>query len=293
MTHSVDDVQAFFGELNEHTARVYATIDGLCGSERYRLSGEVRGPFSAAGVTLPAAFKMSHVPGETLLCAAVVTDPCFWVSNQPAIYRLKIQLFDDQQLVGETTRQLGFRPLGVRGRSFFFAGRRWVLRAVQAGPDHQTDFARWRETETTVVCDSIDNDFLEQASRQGVRILADLRRHVDPADSLKRVGQFPAVIAAILNRDAAAAIDGEPRRLARNLLLIADGDAAGLAPGQQVRDWADAIWRPVARLADITPDRPVVVWRAADGDDGRRETVDRLQAELAPRGQFAGYAVIN
>ncbi len=306
MSEFEDNLRVFFGDLNEQTARVYATLDSTlseCGGDGYQLSGEIRGPYSVAGATLPAVAQMSDLPGDSLLCAAVVTDPCFWITDHPAVYRVTVRLSDAAGKVQrEATRQIGFRPLGVRGRSFYFSGRRWVMRAIHLGRSEEMDFARLRASETTVICEDIDLDFFSEASEQGVRILVDLRQHSDPAAALTLAANFPAAIATILNRDAGSSFNCDPKTLARNVMFIADCDSDHLAEhstangvdAREMPNWADAVWRSAEQIGTAELDRPTIVWSEGSGDaEARRGSIDRLQAQLAPTGQFAGYAIIN
>jgi hypothetical protein len=200
-------------------------------------------------------------------------------------------------------RTVGIRRLGVRGKSLFFDGKRFVLRGRQECrmqneecriflECHQ-DFLR--DTWTVLVVANPDDEVCEFASRRGILLVADLAEEGDsPLDLLRRVSRWPAVGFAILARGA----DISDSQIAEipNLLL------AQFVPVDQklatVR-WADLLFIEISqpeilanKIAGI--DIPVVAVRRlanVDNIEQARAECDILQSDLAPFGDFAGFVV--
>ena len=134
------------------------------------------------------------------------------------------------------------------------------------------------------------NALCEQASRVGVLLVAELDTF-DPRE-IRRLSRWPAVGMVILPRRSRVELGG----LRHNLLLAERfdvGEAISPAP------WAQAV---VCEVSD--PDEfsihtascpiAVIAFRPAEGLDGvadGRARCDRVQRDLAGRGDLAGYIV--
>ena len=161
---------------------------------------------------------------ETLLAEAVVPDPCCWTPELPFLYRAQLELrrsrvpgvevlrapsgMPDPEVVLQVDCVLGIRRFGVRGKNFYFEGKRFVLRGVSSGtgsflqwprsknvpvpfsdelapgatagrapsaPNGRSSAAEFaRETWTALVVPNPSEKFCEFASRQGIFLIADL-----------------------------------------------------------------------------------------------------------------------
>jgi hypothetical protein len=190
-------------------------------------------------------------------------------------------------------------------------GNRWVLRGVfrerraagfipavdgrsqVVGPE-LADLTTAREADAALVITAVDDDFFLEASRQGVPLVVMVPgRGPELVDEIRRLGKWPAVFLAVLDPDQPA--DFDPRLLARNLLYATRFRAdkpLGLST------WAHVLWYEIdgepasARCAEFP--RPSLVVRRLPAQTDiptARSACDRLQSELAPLGDFAGYVV--
>ena len=309
-----EQIELFCGEANSAEARIYArwNVDDRKPQEtaRQKISGQLIGPSCEFSHTLPAKHPFREIDrGDDLqraaLAEAIVPDPCFWTPDLPFLYRAQIQAHGGSE-VAEADRIVGIRRLGVRGRSLFFDGKRFVLRAIECKMqnaelksllEHNQDFLR--ETWTALILKNPVDEVCEFASRRGLLLVADLTDSNDFArsesliHSLRRLSQWPAVGIAVLPGNAVVA--EQERREVRNLLLtqfVAATNPVISAP------WADLMLIEVGlpngfsqRIKDLKA--PVIALRrispTVDIEQARSEC-DILQRDLAPHCDCAGYA---
>src|SRR5262245_45045402 len=121
------DLDVFYGDLTVSRAYVYARLPRPADDSGLSLVGQVRGPRCRLAETLPVTSPLVDLgPGPTLLARALVPDPVFWSPDLPAIYDVTVNLLRGTEIVATAKRQIGLRSLGVRGRSLFLNGKRWV-----------------------------------------------------------------------------------------------------------------------------------------------------------------------
>jgi hypothetical protein len=307
-------LEVFYGQANPGECRLYARLAGLDVRDGWRLSGRVRGPECRFAQTLPADYPLqSREPGagassESLLAEAFIPDPCFWSPGLPQVYAATVDLVQNGAIRGSVTRMVGVRPLGARGRNLFWEGKRWVLRGVLAdevaasGPASLSD---WHEGPTAMLIDHPPDELCQQASTDGVLIVA---RIAGPqsrlAMELARLARWPSVGIAIVR---SAGVDlSELRNVARNILLVtpislgnqwkaelplAGAQAVTVDLSPAAANGASSSNLAVA-LRDCTA--PLIACRPAGAQNSvvaARAECDRLQADLAAIGDFAGYIV--
>lgn len=295
-------VEVFFGDASHASARIYARLAGGASLAGCRLSGRVTGPECAYAHTLSAAVPLAGKepprelgPAAALLAEAIVPDPCFWSPDMPFLYRVEAELRRGDEVLAAADRWLGIRPLGARDRRLFFQARPWVARGVRRDEVPNATLSAWRASAAAMyVADPLD-ELCQEASRVGVMLLAGLSAGTaDPAAAVRRLGRWPSVAMAVL--ESGAPLPATIRLLAPNLLLAQHvGPGAALAPAA----WAhvvvceDGDAAMLARRAAHCP-LPVIAQRNAgrqtDLADARAHC-DRLQRDLAGRGDFAGYLV--
>jgi hypothetical protein len=285
-----DRLELFFGEASDALCRVYARLRGAS-QPNLRLAGGLRGPSCPYAHTLEATLPLvDRGPGSSLLAQAIVTEPSFWTPDMPHLYRANVELLDGQRVVARARRPLGLRTLGALGRKLLFDGKRWVLRGVLADEVPHTDLPAWHDAGATIVARNPTDALLDEASRLGVLVVAQLASH--EAHEIRRLSRWPAV--GMVSLPAAATLD--LAGLAHNLVL-----AGSFAAGQAV---APAPWAQVAlcelddpaafaqRIADcpaaVIAVRPAGVLQSVPLG---RAHCDRLQADLAGRVELAGYIV--
>jgi hypothetical protein len=301
-------LELFCGEANSAEARIYArwNVDDREPQDavRPKISGQLIGPNCEFSHTLPAKHPFreidrSDVLQHAALAEAIVPDPCFWTPDLPFLYRAQIRVHGGSE-VAETARIVGIRRLGVRGRSLFFDGKRFVLRAIECKMqnaelksflEQNHDFLR--QTWTALILQNPGDEVCEFASRRGILMVAELQVTDDLVlHSLHRLARWPAVgIAMIMGHDAISA-----NRFGNISTLLL---AQFITAEQQLTHapWADLLFVEASESADFHDKTaglglPVVAVRrrsAADHIEQARVECDILQSDLAPFGDFAGY----
>ncbi|HUY36330.1 MAG TPA: hypothetical protein VMV69_26565 [Pirellulales bacterium] len=302
MTH--DQLDIFFGDANNAEARVYARLEAAENPDDCRLAGRVIGPTCEYAHTLsagiPLAMKRLPAGGAAprrppLLAEAVVPDPCFWSTELPFLYRVEVELWRAADLLATTSRLLGIRPLGALRWRLVFEAKSWVPRGIDRGEVPETELSQWRAADLVMVVERPSEELCGDASRLGVLLVAEVAGNpADLAAETRRLSRWPAVIIAMLssNTPLAASI----RASAGNLLL---GQSFGAGTAIEPAAWADVVICESSDAADLsrraaTCNLPLIARRPAAWRDDlvqARFECDRLQRDLAGRGEFAGYFV--
>jgi hypothetical protein len=319
-------VSVMLGRADEMRAEVYVRVPEAAWGPRQRtvrLSGTLTGPRCRRVTTLPSKTRLSDLgpalDGDRSAAArAIVTEPSYWTPDLPNLYRLDVQVSDGEGPIGSFERSIGLRRLGVRGRSFWLDGRRWVPRgAVRDAAGF--DGPALHEAGVAAVVVDPTTDVREQADRDGVAVVAVLGDGTDspPAvemtiDSIAAWSLHPSVVMAVLPPrwplDRTADIAARSRSIKGTMLLAMEVD--GGRPPEDARPQGvdclivrlerDQLPHPLWR--GDPPPLPLVAWRA-DGPPagGDRRSCDRLQADLAawatadgsgqPVVDWAGYVV--
>lgn len=301
-------IQVILGPCDDMRAEVFVRVAAseVLGASP-RLAGELAGPECRRSITLPAGAALADLgPGEAgPLAKAVLTEPAFWTPELPNLYRLTARLVADGRTVAETTRRIGLRRSGVRGRSLWLEGRRWVPRGV-ACDSQSCDVKAIHEAGVAAVVVDPPEDFLAAADEAGLAIIAVAEggsgRPLDADAVVERMGMWamhPAVVITVLPQSFAeadvAAVASTTRRIKGTMVLARVVDGAS-PPPIGVPAGIDCVlvvlegsslphdaWRGGA------PPLPLVAWqrnvnaRAAD-----RSGCDRLQAALAAWGLADG-----
>ena len=336
-------------ELSNVVARVRVELPGIdsvaglseAGVPRSRrpvpqLRGSIDGPFCEHASTLTAAVSLRNISSRpasaselvTVAREAVIPDPCLWTPQLPHRYRLKLELACGSDLLARHERRIGLRPLGVRGRGFWFDGAGWVLRAADRALVPSAELSHWRDASLAMVVRSPDDALCEAASRIGVLLVADVAGTSEQiVEELRRLARHAAVGLAIIN--STEPLGSDARAAAEIVLIHRVGNAlsatAGLSSsafpqvsslGPQASPsgatgsasaesrGGSQSW-PHALLVDASdPDNvasvgaefplPLLVERTTEpcpSPVAVRRACDALQADTAGRGDFAGYLV--
>lgn len=257
------------------------------------LAGTLVGPKCTYARTLPSEFAM-----ETLTLngahrsKVLVTEPCYWTPELPFLYTLRAHWNDAAGHAQERDFVVGFRRLAPRGASLYWDSSRVVLRGarVELLQDDMVDPVR--AADVALIVPRPTNDQCDLADRTGVALIADLRQGPHDVDELHRLSTRPAV--AMLFVDQRRITADSIRQLAPRVLLAVDA-----TDGQPPASWCDAIVFELDGDATL-PERavgagkPVIAIRRgvayADFHEARA-ACDRLQADLAPQFDLAGYFV--
>lgn len=298
----LDQLEIFFGDANNAEARVYARMASEGLPPASVLTGRVVGPTCeyshTLSATIPFAARRAAMLADDvppLLAEAIVPDPCFWSSELPFLYQAHVELRDGNEVSASEERFFGIRSLGAFRRRLIFEGRPWVPRAVQSQQLPEMPLTAWREADLAMYVDKPSEDLLSSSSRLGVVMIVEAwgdRKTL--IEQLRWLARWPAVSIAVLR--AEQPLDRSIRQHAPNLLLAA---YYGVGDTVFVPSWADLIVcedTSAQELAERTRDlsSPVLALRSTgwrdELTDARREC-DRLQRDLAGRGEFAGYVV--
>ena len=270
-----------------------------------QITGTLTGPRCRHATTLPTAIPLRPLTGDGRAAArALVTEPSFWTPELPNLYELVAEARTPAGVSAATRRLVGLRRLGVRGRSMWLDGRRWVPRGRGAA-NASFDPARFRAEQLTALISDPTPEVCAAADGIGAPIVARLSDEVDTQTLLDRVAalaQHPAAVMAVVPRQHVAAIGAS--RSTGTMLVAVEVDAAEQPPATL----AAGVQCLVARIApgatpldawrDHAPAVPIVACREGAGE-GRR-ACDVLQADLAawacaggrtPTWDWAGYIV--
>jgi hypothetical protein len=206
----------------------------------------------------------------------------------------------------EWTQAVGLRLLVARRGSWYWEGRRWVVRAVvpEAGLlEHQRD--AWREAAATWLLSPDDDERLAIAAQWGIPVLANLASSdAGRAERIvQRLATAPAVIGLlVVHPDLVPLV----RRSAPQLMIVQSWNGAhtGTSPQplrpdawlwteRQVEAAASSSAPEVGIDRDPAVQVPRMVLRPTRELVGlpARVEVDRLQAASARWGSFAGYRI--
>jgi hypothetical protein len=230
-------------------------------------------------------------PGPSLLAKTTIPDPSYWSPDTPHIYDVTVELRNSEDVIASEVRQIGLKPLGVSGRFFTWEGKPWVLRGVRMLSPPEITIADWRAHSAVAVFPS--DDQLTEASERGVICLCSTGyRGMSEEAALKearRLARFPAVCFAL----PLEATDQVARFMPNVICCSRYLPGGSLSPGHKGFFLKAAHVVP-DYLPSTLPDVPFIVyglversWSLAEA----RAACDKLQANLAPVHQFAGYIV--
>lgn len=272
ISHAFDQqLELFYGGVTPNRATVYARLRDVPTTPGMTLSGFIRGPHCLYSTTLPATIRLTDAgPGDTLLARAMVPDPCYWSPELPFLYEVHVELKHDGEVLASTDRVLGLRNFGARGQFLYLNGKRWTVRGatMPSGPD----LAAWNDAPLALYCPTLPSDALcQEASRIGVLLVVQAPSIPDATAELQRLARHAAVALLV---HPPGQIDLAWQTAAPNVAL------AGLLDAEAI---------PTLSASD----RPIIAFRAADAVtvEDLRAASDRLQADLASHGDFAGYIV--
>lgn len=293
-------IDVILGRSDDMRAEVYVRATGLpTTTEPPVLGGTLTGPETQLAITLPTTARLVDLgPGPTpggggggaggvALARGILTEPGYWTPELPHRYRVVAAVRAAGDVIASCDRLVGLRRLGVRGKSLWLDGRRWVPRGVacEAG---DVEPAVFRGLLAAAVLDDPAEDICVAADAAGVAIIA--RCGGDPVAGCLRWVRHPSVMLVVLPRGTAvagvAAVLGALGLCRGTMLLGLEVDGSG--PPPEVPESLDFVvvmlgagavphegWRE-------PPPLPTLVSRPASGGvHDRRLACDRLQADLA------------
>jgi hypothetical protein len=298
MADDLAELDVLYGDLTPNRACVYARLPRPADDAGLKLAGQVRGPRCLTAQTLPLSATLVDLgPGPTLLARAIVPDPVFWSPDLPAIYDVTVRLLRGGETIATVQREIGLRSLGARGRWLVKEGKPWVLRGVLTSSTTAPLPRAWHEAGAAYVVSSsepAEHELLAEASQFGALTVVEIPSGKLGVRELRRLAEYPGVALAVVRGDLPAGF--RRGQSGPNLLL-----GQRITPDDELvrRDWADVLLAETTDLSQLAKvaalgELPIIVVRplpAPISIDQARSACDRLQRDLAPHGQFAGYVV--
>ena len=275
----------------------------LCDMSQGRLAslgGKLIGPYCQYARTLPATISVPAcecLPDISHLTQQIITDPCYWTPQLPYLYNFEGEIKLSDGTTQSWSHTVGFRRSEVEGRNLRLERRRIVLRGAVADDESAVDLPAAHEAEVALIIQEPSDSFLQQASECGVLVIADLRNvGTELTPHLIRLAWQPSVAFVLVSNTNPLFDIYVPHSIALGHLILAN---AQIAPNSVDHDWASILLVELNAGEHLphwlaNANQPVVVIRPGQGYTDlatARGACDRLQAELAPEFDLAGYFV--
>jgi hypothetical protein len=301
MTALITDlIQPRLTVATDGEARLVLIDSSIGGREVISLHGTLDGPNCLHARTLPTVFRL-HARRDPESGAAsaelLVTDPCYWTPALPFLYTLivELQLADGTDMT--VSQPLALQRWHADGPNLRLERKRVVLRGAEIKHPEETVISTAHDAEIALLVRQPELAFCREANRQGVAIIADLRSSGSEAlSALRALAWQPSAMIALVD-DAT----GEKLGPSAAPLLAAVVQPTSVESSVADHPWADVLAvelaideRPPAWLA--TCGKPVIAIRRGAiyaAVHGVRTACDRLQGDLAPEFNLAGYFVAS
>lgn len=295
MPLTLDQLQLFTGATTDASAQVYARAPLVAPQAGCELSGRIHGPFCKYSTTLSASFELrDQGAGPSVLAKGTVADPCGWTPDLPFLYTVDFEWRTPSGAARIGSKRLAIRRFGARGKSWFLEGQRWVIRGAAQELAPSDSLEAWHETCPVCFVDGLPTDaFLEQAAEAGAMIVPSLR--AEQIAELDRLARQATVAACVLETSP-----DWPADLRRRIPQTLFWEALPIEAPRTLSAWAQGAFVSLGEdPAAIAPWRelaaPVVACRRIAGAPSlaaARAECDRLQRDLAPYGDWAGYVIM-
>jgi len=286
------------GRCDSLRAEVYvrAVMPPSVAGGKVVIQGTLVGPRCSRSMTLPVTARLAPLPAAATATApaarVILTEPSYWTPEVPSLYQLDATLAGDGRDLAVSRCLVGLRRLGVRGRSLWLDGHRFVPRAVATAGEPPLE--PFREASVGAVVAMPSDTLLDRCDQAGVvviGVLADIAAEPSAsAECVARWARHPAMIIALIPRAVSPATAGlialESRRRRGTLLVAHEVD--GTRPPPVVPDGVDLLVVAVPAEATIheawrasSPSVPLVARRAGGVATPSRRECEALQAALA------------
>jgi hypothetical protein len=274
------------------------TVDCLDAASAVTLGSELHGPVCSFARTLPSVVA-ARVARDGRGVQFLVTEPCYWTPQLPFLYDLRLRTQDAHGTIRELDRSIGLRRLIAHGRDLRLNGERIVLRGACCEPLEPSRLAEAHAAETAILTPYPNDVALDAAAHTGVLLFADASEDTGDLLSIFRdLSRQAAAALVLLNREQivedhtraarrmnlllAQHIRADDRTIETHVAASADVVAVELAEGDRPPAWMAKVSKPVIAIRRGRVYADLYEARAA---------CDRLQAELAPEFNLAGYFV--
>jgi hypothetical protein len=263
------------------------------------ITGTLKGPACRRAITLPVTGKFLTLPPDTsrtdsIVARVVLTEPSYWTPELPSLYQIDARLVVSGRENRACRRPVGLRRFGVRGRSLWLDGRRFVPRGLVMA-ERDIDVRQFRDALLTAMVADPSEAFLDACDAEGVpviAILSDAGGAPMTADvARERIATWAWHATVLMAVVPVAARDDDRERIAdttRGTLLLAQ-EVDGSVPPPVVAERIDAFvvaleanTVPHPAWRTTTPAVPLMARRPdAAGATLSRQSCDILQASLA------------
>ncbi len=258
------------------------------------VSATLYGPFCKFSNTLPYKIPLRAESNSTRW-SVTVPDVCYWTPNLPMHYRLTLQLPDSRQL----TTWVALKRFGVKGPTLSMDGERYVLRGfstrgLDLSASNDDAWKSLREQRAVLVLEQLAEELVQRAGWSGLPVLWDARGEQLTPEKLLAARAFPAVLGLMTTADQQEkpALD----HAANELLWIIDAEAATQIRLRDTdadeRKQVAALIKPDGTWSDQLPLLVQLPLQPTTSLGERRKECDKLQAQTASQGVFAGYLLL-
>jgi hypothetical protein len=288
-------IEAVLGRADDMRAEVYVRLTDPPVGGGAVIQGVVSGPRCSLATTLPTLARLEQLAGGDPVARAILTEPSYWTPEMPNLYRLQAEAHVADASVAAVDWMIGLRRLGVRGRSLWLDGRRWVPRGAASTPP-AFDLTGFRAAAMAAVVREPTEEQCTAADTAGVALIAVADPAVagDPAAQIAAWARHPSVVIAVVS-DAMGSRDGGTPLTALGPLkgtMLAGLAVDGATPPGPVPPGIDCLvvrlppeTLPHAAWREQPPALPLIAsWAGAATGPVSRAGCDRLQAALAAWG---------
>ena len=286
-----------FTVIQQTEATAHVVLEQSPNAPIRSLTAKLVGPHCQFARTLPAEFPFSGITKQPGAHVAQVIDPCYWTPELPFLYKLHLhmQLEDGQKI--EQTTQIGLTRWESHWRNLRLETQRIVLRGAGTTCPTAETLQSAREARTALLIKEMNQATCDAADALGVVLCLDLRDSDDfDYSALADIHFSPSIFLALVSseqRDDQKICDLLPSHCLIAQCLSTESTieesldagpvlAFDLKPGERPPAWVPMASRPV-----------IGIRRGEEYTDlsQARAACDRLQAELAPEFNLAGYFV--
>lgn len=284
--------------IQREAADSYSVLELAAPSDRRIARASIHGPFCQYSRTLSTRFDFT-VNAQGVGARCTIVDPCYWTPALPFLYDLEIHWRSTDGRAQTAQMSIGLRRLAARESSFFWEGRRIVLRGTHAASLNPEQIADARRNDLTLVATSVPEEFHDLTDRHGIPLVADLRDTTPDLDMQRLVGlsRRPSVVALLIDRMQLEPCDVQqipPNCFIAVAVYPQDELAARRSPTRidAVAVMIDPAHRPPRELAACgKPLIAIELGKSPNDLTAARAGCEQLQARLAPEFNLAGYFV--
>lgn len=208
-----NEIEIFHGSATPTATRIFLQRSATA-EVPDALSAEITGPYCRYARTLPTTIPLRPSAGRSDRLEALFPDLCFWTTETPHWYRIRVRRKAADGTVEEIERLWSARQLkAVRGQ-LYWGEDPARLCVVRASGEWPRELLPWREYDAMMLVDAPSDALCREASEVGVALCARLAACTPDGawrdqDSLlaeaQRLGRWPAV--AILFVEQASLLD--------------------------------------------------------------------------------------